>query len=36
VLVLGVIATVLLLALTCAALWLPGSDIVDALSRGID
>ena len=35
ILVVGAIATVLLLALTCAALWLPGSDIVDALSRGI-
>jgi hydrogenase-4 component F len=35
VLLLAVIAVVLLLALTCAALWLPGSDIVDALARGI-
>ena len=35
VVLLGAVSTVLLLALTLAALWLPGSDIVDALSRGI-
>lgn len=35
VLVIGAIAVVLLLVLTCAALWLPGSDVVDALARGL-
>ena len=32
---LGAVSTVLLLGLTGAALWLPGSDIVKALAQGL-
>jgi hydrogenase-4 component F len=32
---LGAVSTVILLALTAAAFWLPNTDIVEALARGV-